>query len=209
MTTNDQLTALIAELKKPEELEGLLWLEVPDYRAIYDPDDDYDHDVFAAALLDLALRCTSTVDDLAMLVRQLVHSLGKAAPDHTLPARAVDYLKRHGIQGSILRGDEADTTAWEVGRTLDALIAERDALVERNNALKAEVAALVQAGLELAEERKVGQRVCAEALAREKRLREYTMHKQHCGFVNWQAGEIIRKIERNCICGLDALLKEE
>ena len=42
-------------------------------------------------------------DDLAMLVRKLATSLRKAAPDHSLPARAIDYLKRKGLQGSILR----------------------------------------------------------------------------------------------------------
>jgi hypothetical protein len=42
-------------------------------------------------------------DDLAALVRQLAYSLGKAAPNHGLPARAVDYLKRKNLQGSILR----------------------------------------------------------------------------------------------------------
>lgn len=44
------------------------------------------------------------VDDLAMLVRQLVHSLRKHSPDNTTAARAVDYLKRHELQGSPLRG---------------------------------------------------------------------------------------------------------
>lgn len=43
------------------------------------------------------------VDDLAALVRRLVHSLSKAAPDNTLPAKAVDYLQRKGLQGSPLR----------------------------------------------------------------------------------------------------------
>lgn len=42
-------------------------------------------------------------DDLAVLVRQLVRSLRKAAPQHTLPDKALDYLKRKGLQGSPLR----------------------------------------------------------------------------------------------------------
>ena len=42
-------------------------------------------------------------DDLAMLVRKLANALRKAAPDHSLPARAIDYLRRKGLQGSILR----------------------------------------------------------------------------------------------------------
>ena len=43
------------------------------------------------------------VDDLSALVRQLAHRLGKAAPDSDLPAKALDYLKRMGLQGSPLR----------------------------------------------------------------------------------------------------------
>lgn len=46
---------------------------------------------------------TRNVGDLAMLVKQLVHALRKAAPDHDLPARASDYLKRHGLSGTPLR----------------------------------------------------------------------------------------------------------
>lgn len=47
----------------------------------------------------------ATVDDLAMLVRQLVHSLRKAKPDSDLARRAADYLKRKGLQGSPFRGE--------------------------------------------------------------------------------------------------------
>lgn len=43
------------------------------------------------------------VDDLAALIRQLVHSLKKSSPDNALAARAVDYLQRKGLQGSPLR----------------------------------------------------------------------------------------------------------
>ena len=42
-------------------------------------------------------------DDLTALVRQLVRSLRKAAPQHALPDKALDYLKRKGLQGSPLR----------------------------------------------------------------------------------------------------------
>ena len=45
----------------------------------------------------------ATVDDLAMLVRQLVHSLKIAKPDSKLAAKAVDYLQRKGLLGSVLR----------------------------------------------------------------------------------------------------------
>lgn len=75
------------------------------------------------------------VDDLAMLVRQLVHSLRKHSPDNTTAARAVDYLKRHELQGSPLRSlspapDAARVyTGEKSGETfnadeVDALLAE-------------------------------------------------------------------------------------
>jgi hypothetical protein len=47
------------------------------------------------------------VDDLAALVKKLVQALRKAAPNHVLPAQALDYLKRQGLQGSPLRAAEA------------------------------------------------------------------------------------------------------
>ncbi|KFE50125.1 hypothetical protein [Pseudomonas syringae] len=47
------------------------------------------------------------VDDLSALVRQLVHRLRKAAPDNDLPGKAMDYLKRKGLQGSPLRSGSA------------------------------------------------------------------------------------------------------
>lgn len=47
------------------------------------------------------------VDELAMLVRQLVHSLRKASPGNDLADRALDYLKRHGLAGTFLRGNSA------------------------------------------------------------------------------------------------------
>jgi hypothetical protein len=45
----------------------------------------------------------ASMDDLSMLIRQLVHALRKAAPDNALAERAMDYLKRKGLQGSPLR----------------------------------------------------------------------------------------------------------
>jgi hypothetical protein len=43
------------------------------------------------------------VVDLAMLVAKLARALRKAAPEHDLPARAMDYLQREGLCGSPLR----------------------------------------------------------------------------------------------------------
>lgn len=45
----------------------------------------------------------ASVDDLAALVRRLARSLRKAAPDNDLPDQALDYLRRHGLTGEILR----------------------------------------------------------------------------------------------------------
>lgn len=45
--------------------------------------------------------------DLAMLVKRLVQALRKAAPAHSLPSQAMDYLQRHSLQGSPLRDDGA------------------------------------------------------------------------------------------------------
>lgn len=61
------------------------------------------------------------VDELAMLVRKLVHSLRKAAPDHDLPQRAMDYLASRGLQGNPLRavaaqGDELPAAIGYVTR---------------------------------------------------------------------------------------------
>lgn len=47
------------------------------------------------------------VDDLAALVRQLVRALKRATPDSFLVPRALDYLKRKGLQGNILRAPVA------------------------------------------------------------------------------------------------------
>ena len=43
------------------------------------------------------------VDDLAQLVKQLVRALRKALPGNDLADKALDYLKRQGLQGSPLR----------------------------------------------------------------------------------------------------------
>lgn len=46
------------------------------------------------------------VDNLAALVRLLVHNIRKFDKDNVPATRAVDYLKRHMLTGSILRADE-------------------------------------------------------------------------------------------------------
>ncbi|WP_139032097.1 hypothetical protein [Comamonas thiooxydans] len=48
-----------------------------------------------------------TVGELAMLVRQLVHTLRKSSPDSEIGTRALDYLKRKGLAGTFLRGNSS------------------------------------------------------------------------------------------------------
>ena len=43
------------------------------------------------------------VEDLSALAARLVRALRKAAPEHNLPALAMDYLQREGLCGSPLR----------------------------------------------------------------------------------------------------------
>lgn len=60
----------------------------------------------AAGVYDFAHALTGgigVVDDLRTLVARLAQSLRKAAPGNELAEKAVDYLRRHGLQGSPLR----------------------------------------------------------------------------------------------------------
>lgn len=43
------------------------------------------------------------VEELAMLVRKLVQQLRKAAPGNKSAEKALDYLKRKGLAGRVLR----------------------------------------------------------------------------------------------------------
>lgn len=53
------------------------------------------------------------VDELATLIRMLVHALRKAAPGNALAERAMDYLKRHDLTGNVLRDSPAVEGAWQ------------------------------------------------------------------------------------------------
>lgn len=46
---------------------------------------------------------SASVDDMAALIRRLVRDLRKAAPDNDLSEKALDYFRRHGLTGEILR----------------------------------------------------------------------------------------------------------
>lgn len=43
------------------------------------------------------------VSDLAMLIARLVRQVRKNDPDNPVAAKAMDYLRRHDLRGSILR----------------------------------------------------------------------------------------------------------
>ncbi len=62
--------------------------------------------LYAAPLAQSAEQ-SGVVDDLRMLVQRLVHALNKASPDNDLGAKALDYLVRKGLTGSILRDDKS------------------------------------------------------------------------------------------------------
>ena len=56
------------------------------------------------------------VDEMAMLIRMLVHSVRKTNPDNETARKAMGYLQCHNLQGSILRDilrDEADYGAGD------------------------------------------------------------------------------------------------
>lgn len=44
------------------------------------------------------------MDEMAMMIRKLAQALRKAAPEHDLPQKTLDYLKRKGLQGRVFRG---------------------------------------------------------------------------------------------------------
>ena len=56
--------------------------------------------------LSRAEAAEAKMDNLASLVRILVHSLRKVNPNSSNIIRAMDYLTRHRLTGSILRSDE-------------------------------------------------------------------------------------------------------
>jgi hypothetical protein len=57
----------------------------------------------AEGIRSLEVPINPVLDNLAAIVRRLAHSLRQAAPNHDLPKRAMDYLRKHGLQGSWFR----------------------------------------------------------------------------------------------------------
>lgn len=70
------------------------------------------HDLFAKQLIR-ADQADKTVQELAMIVRNLCYALSKRAPDHSALKQARDYLASHGLQGSLLRNAAAIDAARE------------------------------------------------------------------------------------------------
>lgn len=60
---------------------------------------------------DYMVQIKRQVNDLAMLVRSLVWTLDKYAPDHSMTWKAKDYLTRNNLQGSVLRDPEDSSTS--------------------------------------------------------------------------------------------------
>ena len=56
-----------------------------------------------AELSQITQATTARESDLAMLVRRLAHRLEKVSPGDTVAAQANDFLRRKGLQGSVLR----------------------------------------------------------------------------------------------------------
>lgn len=54
-------------------------------------------------LAPFARELEAQVDDMAMLIMQLVHSLHKIDPSNKTAGRAMDYLRRNDLLGSPLR----------------------------------------------------------------------------------------------------------
>jgi hypothetical protein len=66
------------------------------------------------------------MDDLAMLVKKLVRHVRKATPDNNMAGMAMDYLRRHGLEGSPLRAADSQderTASPTAGMTLGERIA--------------------------------------------------------------------------------------
>lgn len=114
--------APVQPARKPTEPEALVWVsqaqldELQEYKSRPWPGivPASTHKCVTGGMVIPLTRCatssnTAVVEDLRMLVGKLVRALLKAAPDHALPAQAMDYLERKGLQGSPLR----DTSSKE------------------------------------------------------------------------------------------------
>lgn len=67
-----------------------------------------DYDALQELNTQLGMR-SDCVDDLAFLVKRLVHHLDKAAPDHAVSKQAMAYLRRKGLQGNPFRAETEDS----------------------------------------------------------------------------------------------------
>ncbi len=60
----------------------------------------------AGALMDARKDQDNTIQDLSMIVRMMVVKVRKTNPDAKVLKAAVDYLKKNGLEGSILRDEK-------------------------------------------------------------------------------------------------------
>ena len=77
--------------------------------------DAYDDDVPVCSSCEDAqkdyARLEGVTNNLAAIVRRLAHAIREVSPDHDLPGKALDYLKREGFAGQPLRKVGASNTA--------------------------------------------------------------------------------------------------
>lgn len=77
-------------------------------------------DIFAAIPTTETAPVDTTLADLSMLVKVLARKVSKSLPNDELPAEAMDYLKRKGLQGSPFRAETAPPP--EVAQTVKATL---------------------------------------------------------------------------------------
>lgn len=73
------------------------------YMAVKEYNEEDHDDPDMAQLIKDQISAARAIGDLSMLVRRLSRALRKAVPDHDLPGKADDYIRRKGLGGSILR----------------------------------------------------------------------------------------------------------
>ena len=70
---------------------------------------------YASRYREMLAAAPPVVDDLSALVARLARALRKAAPGNDLSDKAVDYLRRNGLQGSPLRSPHPEEGALLLG----------------------------------------------------------------------------------------------
>lgn len=95
--------AMLAELAQRYQYAGTPWNCRS--RPLRDSDREYMYLLYYSmqGLVARTRQADRRAEDLAVLVRRPARTLMKAAPDNDLSDKALDYLKRAGLEGSPLR----------------------------------------------------------------------------------------------------------